>query len=135
MARRSRSYFLDGGINGRFPMIEEREFQSRLVSIRREYLRMTEGGRYTTHEERAGISRGLDFLDRIKSVSLGAICPKVPLNIWRLRQIWRSSTSPQPCLLFALANQPSDIYLYFRQILFPRLLVSYLHWYLVCHKK
>jgi hypothetical protein len=53
----------DGRISGRLPREEGREFQSRLDSIRSDYLRMTEGGRYTTHEERADISRRLDSLD------------------------------------------------------------------------
>jgi hypothetical protein len=53
----------DGRINGRLPTTEGREFQSRLDSIRREYLRMTEGGRYATHEERADISRRLGSLE------------------------------------------------------------------------
>ena len=53
----------DGRISRRLPATEEREFQSRLDSIRREYLRMTEGGRYTTYEERADISRRLDSLE------------------------------------------------------------------------
>ena len=53
----------DGRINRRLPLTEEREFQSRLDSIRREYLRMTEEGRYTTYEERADISRRLDSLE------------------------------------------------------------------------
>ncbi len=53
----------DGRINRRLPLTEEREFQSRLDSIRRDYLRMTEGGRYTTYEERADISRRLDSLE------------------------------------------------------------------------
>ena len=43
---------------------DEREFQSRLDSIRREYMRMTEGGRYATHEEREDISRRLDELEK-----------------------------------------------------------------------
>ncbi len=50
-------------INGRLSLTEEREFQSRLDAIRRDYLRMTEGGRYTTREERTGISRRLDSLE------------------------------------------------------------------------
>lgn len=54
----------DGRINRRLPMTEGREFQSRLDSIRREYLRMTEGGRYTTYEESADISRRLDSLEK-----------------------------------------------------------------------
>jgi len=53
----------EGRMNRRLPVIEGREFQSRLDSIRREYLRMTEGGRYTTHEERTDISRRLDILE------------------------------------------------------------------------
>jgi len=53
----------DGRINRRLPLTEEREFQSRLDSIRRDYLRMTEEGRYTTYEERADISRRLDSLE------------------------------------------------------------------------
>jgi len=54
----------EGRMNRRLPVIEGREFQSRLDSIRREYLRMTEGGRYSTHEERTDISRRLDMLER-----------------------------------------------------------------------
>ena len=53
----------DGRISGRLPQTEEREYQSRLDSIRREYLRMTDGGRYTTNEERVDISRRLDLLE------------------------------------------------------------------------
>ena len=53
----------DGRINGRLPLTEGREFQSRLDSIRRDYLQMTEGGRYATYEERADISRRLDSLE------------------------------------------------------------------------
>lgn len=53
----------DGRINGRLPLTEGREFQARLDSIRRDYLQMTEGGRYTTYEERTGISRRLDSLE------------------------------------------------------------------------
>jgi len=53
----------DGRISGRLPLTEGREFQSRLDSIRRDYLRMTEGGRYTTYEERTDISRRLDSLE------------------------------------------------------------------------
>jgi len=53
----------DGRINGRLPLTEGKEYQSRLDSIRRDYLRMTEGGRYTTYEERADISRRLDSLE------------------------------------------------------------------------
>jgi hypothetical protein len=53
----------DGRTSGRLPSTEGREFQSRLDSIRRDYLRMTEGGRYTTADERADISRRLDALE------------------------------------------------------------------------
>ena len=53
----------DGRISGRFLSTEGREFQSRLDAIRSDYLRMTEGGRYTTNEERADISRRLDALE------------------------------------------------------------------------
>src|ERR1035437_5988581 len=35
----------DGRINGRLSLTEGREFQSRLDAVRRDYLRMTEGGR------------------------------------------------------------------------------------------
>lgn len=54
----------DGRISGRLPLTEGREFQSRLDSIRGDYLRMTEGGRSTTYEERADTSRRLDSLER-----------------------------------------------------------------------
>jgi hypothetical protein len=53
----------DGRISRRLPPTEEREFQSRLDSIRREYMRMTEGARSTTVEERSDISRRLDSLE------------------------------------------------------------------------
>ncbi|HWR73614.1 MAG TPA: hypothetical protein VN604_10625 [Nitrospirota bacterium] len=53
----------DQRISGRLPSTEGREFQSRLDSIRREYLRMTDGGRSTTYEERADIARRLDSLE------------------------------------------------------------------------
>jgi len=53
----------DGRISGRLPLTEGKEFQARLDSIRREYLRMTDEGRYTTHEERTDISRRLDSLE------------------------------------------------------------------------
>ena len=55
---------LDDGKNSRrWSSTDEREFQSRLDSIRREYLRMTEGGRSSTYEERSDISRRLDALE------------------------------------------------------------------------
>jgi len=53
----------DGRSSGRLSQTEGREFQSRLDSIRGDYLRMTEGGRYTTSEESADISRRLDSLE------------------------------------------------------------------------
>jgi hypothetical protein len=53
----------DGRTSGRLPRTEGRDYQSRLDSIRRDYLRMTEGGRSTTYEERADISRRLDSLE------------------------------------------------------------------------
>lgn len=53
----------DGRSSGRLPQTEWREFQSRLDSIRHEYVRMTEGGRPTTYEESADISRRLDSLE------------------------------------------------------------------------
>lgn len=53
----------DGRINRRWASTDEREFQSRLDSIRRDYLRMTDGGRSSTYEERADISRKLDSLE------------------------------------------------------------------------
>ncbi len=53
----------DGRRSGRLPQTEGRDFQARLDSIRSEYLRMTEGGRYSTHEERTAISHRLDSLE------------------------------------------------------------------------
>jgi hypothetical protein len=53
----------EGRTSGRLPSTEGREFQSRLDSIRRDYLRITEGGRSTTADERADISRRLDALE------------------------------------------------------------------------
>ena len=53
----------DGRINRRWSLTEERDYQSRLDSIRREYMRITEGGRYSTNEERTDISRRLDSLE------------------------------------------------------------------------
>lgn len=52
----------DGRITRRLPIYEEQEFQSRLDSIRREYLRMTENGRYPSNLERTDVSRRLDLL-------------------------------------------------------------------------
>ena len=53
----------DGRVNRRLSLQEEQEFQARLDSIRREYFRMTEEGRYSTYEERTDISRRLDLLE------------------------------------------------------------------------
>jgi hypothetical protein len=53
----------EGKISGRLPSTEGREIQSKLDSIRRDYLRMTDGGRSTTLEERTDISRRLDMLE------------------------------------------------------------------------
>ncbi|MHB8910334.1 MAG: hypothetical protein ACYDAA_15785 [Syntrophales bacterium] len=53
----------DGRINRRLPLTEERDYQSRLDSIRSDYLRMTEGGRSATNEGSADISRRLDSLE------------------------------------------------------------------------
>ena len=53
----------DGRNNGRLPQTEGREFQARLDGIRSDYMRMTEGGRYSTYEERTDISRRLDSLE------------------------------------------------------------------------
>jgi hypothetical protein len=53
----------DGRISGRIPLTEGRAFQTRLDFIRGDYLLMTEGGRYTTREERKEISRELDSLE------------------------------------------------------------------------
>jgi hypothetical protein len=54
----------DGRFNRSLPSREEQGFQSRLDSIRREYLRMTEDGRYPSHEESVDISQQLDLLER-----------------------------------------------------------------------
>ena len=53
----------DGRISGRIPLTEGRAFQTRLDFIRGDYLLMTEGGRYTTREERKEISSELDSLE------------------------------------------------------------------------
>ncbi|KJS00947.1 MAG: hypothetical protein VR65_11185 [Desulfobulbaceae bacterium BRH_c16a] len=42
---------------------DEAEYQSRLDYIRRDYLRMTDQGRYTEREERLDISHRLDLLE------------------------------------------------------------------------
>ncbi len=53
----------DGRTSGRLSPAVGADYQSRLDSIRRDYLRMTEGGRYATSEERTDISRRLDSLE------------------------------------------------------------------------
>ena len=53
----------DGRTSGRLSRTEGGDYQSRLDSIRRDYMRMTEGGRYATNEERTDISRRLDSLE------------------------------------------------------------------------
>lgn len=54
----------DGRISGRLPIREEREFQARLDSIRRDSQQMTEGSRPVRHDGRADISHRLDSLAR-----------------------------------------------------------------------
>jgi hypothetical protein len=53
----------DGRTSGRLSPAVGGDYQSRLDSIRRDYLRMTDGGRYATNEERTDISRRLDSLE------------------------------------------------------------------------
>jgi hypothetical protein len=53
----------DGRNSGRLPLSEGREFQTRIDSIRSDYMRMTEEGRSAMPEERAEISRRLDSLE------------------------------------------------------------------------
>jgi hypothetical protein len=53
----------DRSISGRLPLIEGEEFQSGLDSIRRDYLQMTEAGRFIMCEERADIARRLNSLE------------------------------------------------------------------------
>jgi predicted transcriptional regulator len=54
----------EGRISGRLPYRKEREFQDRLDAIRRDSLRMTDGGRTAGYDEREDISRRLDALAR-----------------------------------------------------------------------
>ena len=54
----------DGRMSSRYSSTEWLELQDRLDSIRRDYLRMTEDGRYTTREESDDIARRLDSLER-----------------------------------------------------------------------
>jgi hypothetical protein len=54
----------DGRTSGRLPSLEGRDYQSRLDSIRRDYLRMTDEGRYAAQEDRTDISRRLDALEK-----------------------------------------------------------------------
>jgi hypothetical protein len=53
----------DGKLGGRLPLAEGRDFQTRLDSIRSDYLRMTQTGRPMTAEEQADISQRLDSLE------------------------------------------------------------------------
>jgi hypothetical protein len=53
----------DGRTSGRLTPTQGKEYQSRLDSIRSDYLRMTEGGRYATNEESTDIARRLDSLE------------------------------------------------------------------------
>ncbi len=53
----------DARVTGRLTQTEAREFQVRLDTIRSDYLRMTEGGRFLRYEDRAEISRRLDSLE------------------------------------------------------------------------
>lgn len=53
----------DGRSSRRLPQAEERDFQARLDSIRRDYLRATDGGRSPTQEESREIARRLDSLE------------------------------------------------------------------------
>jgi hypothetical protein len=53
----------DGRSSGRLPRSEGQEVQARLDSIRSDYMRMTDEGRYAVHEERTDISRRLDALE------------------------------------------------------------------------
>lgn len=53
----------DGRRSGRLPPSEGRELQARLDSVRRDYMRMTESGRFATYDERVEISRRLDPLE------------------------------------------------------------------------
>jgi hypothetical protein len=55
---------IDDGINsGRISLTDGSEFQARLDAIRSDYLRMTEGGRPATSEEKSIISSRLDSLE------------------------------------------------------------------------
>jgi len=54
----------DGRIGGRVPLSEEKEFQIRLDSIRKEYLKMTAADRSPTYQERADISKQFGSLMR-----------------------------------------------------------------------
>jgi hypothetical protein len=49
--------------SGRLSLVEASGYQARLDSVRSSYLRMTEGGRALTYEERAVISRLIDSLE------------------------------------------------------------------------
>jgi hypothetical protein len=53
----------DGRDSGRLTDWQAREFQGRLDSIRRDYIRFTEGGRVLNSDQRMDISRRLDSLE------------------------------------------------------------------------
>lgn len=53
----------DGRASRRLPSAEAQDSQSRLDSIRREYMSMTDGGRNSSYEEGTDISRRLDSLE------------------------------------------------------------------------
>jgi hypothetical protein len=53
----------DARMSGRLTGTEAEAFQDRLSFIRSDYLRMTQNGRFISHEEAAEISRRLDLLE------------------------------------------------------------------------
>lgn len=53
----------DRRVDGRLSGSDQRAFQDRLDSIRRDNMRMTEDGRTATYDDRAAISRRLDSLE------------------------------------------------------------------------
>jgi hypothetical protein len=58
-----------GRLASRWSQDTERDLQFRLDSIRQDYLRMTEGSRSTTEQERSDIARRLDALESDISLS------------------------------------------------------------------
>ncbi|MDW7772593.1 MAG: hypothetical protein SCH71_06845 [Desulfobulbaceae bacterium] len=59
-----------GRASGRLSPREVQKFQATLDFIRRDYIRMTEGDRYPSYEERTDISRRLDYLEADLNKSL-----------------------------------------------------------------